>query len=118
MKAKYGHIEDLVLRKKMTNRNRQLKCRYGITLEDYNEMYKKQKGLCKICNKSKRLVVEHCHKSGKVRGLACDRCNQFLGYLEDVTIEFMDRIHTYLQFDGNINTYYKLYGVEKNDSEN
>ena len=65
---------------------------YGITLKDYMRMLQDQKGLCKICNgvgfkmaehHKLQLVVDHCHSSGKVRGLLCHNCNRALGLLQD-----------------------------------
>lgn len=63
------------------------KMRYGITPEHYNEMWAAQNGKCAICgneetarhNTSKKvlkLAVDHCHKTGKVRGLLCQDCNR------------------------------------------
>jgi hypothetical protein len=50
-------------------------------------MVEDQNNLCKICkrppNKIKKLCVDHCHISGKVRGLLCDKCNKGLGSFED-----------------------------------
>lgn len=65
-----------------------LQTKYGITVDDYNEMYQEQQGCCKICGKhekdqDRRLVVDHCHKGGQVRGLLCVNCNLALGLLED-----------------------------------
>lgn len=64
--------------------------RYGITLEQYGLMLEAQGGGCKICGSSspkrkgsKNLVVDHCHISGRVRGLLCYRCNVGLGNFED-----------------------------------
>lgn len=64
------------------------KRRFGITLEDYNKMFEDQKGCCKICNThqldlKKRLAVDHCHTTGKVRGLLCGNCNRAIGMLND-----------------------------------
>lgn len=58
--------------------------RYKLTLAQFNAMHREQNGHCKICqsNQIKRLVVDHCHATGKVRGLLCDACNGFLGKLE------------------------------------
>jgi len=69
-----------------TVRNQTYKSRYGITLEDYNNMYEAQSGLCAICFKSsgaRRLSVDHNHTTGAVRGLLCHRCNTSLGLLND-----------------------------------
>lgn len=65
-----------------------LKTRYGITLDDYLKMQRKQKGLCAICYKTpkqngKNLSVDHCHKTGRVRGLLCVDCNTSLGRMKD-----------------------------------
>jgi hypothetical protein len=98
-------IKDKKLKKKLTNKNRQLKCRYGITLNQYNEMLRNQKGKCKLCKKIKRLVVEHNHENGKVRGLTCDRCNQLLGHLEHIDYDLIDRVHCYLNTDGKYTDY-------------
>lgn len=61
-----------------------LQTRYGISLEERNDMEALQNGKCLICNIiPKRLVVDHCHSSGRVRGLLCDHCNTGLGYFKD-----------------------------------
>ena len=60
--------------------------RFGITEDDYNDMYNAQMGLCAICHKPEngiKLAVDHCHDSGKVRGLLCKRCNMGIGLLGD-----------------------------------
>lgn len=64
-------------------RSNKLKNRYGISLIDYEELFNKQNGLCKICGKEKELHVDHSHKTGEVRGLLCHRCNNGLGCFDD-----------------------------------
>lgn len=60
---------------------------YGLTIEDYNRMFLEQRGACSICNKKEeKLCVDHDHKTGKVRGLLCLKCNFGLGFLQDSKI--------------------------------
>lgn len=64
-----------------------LKSKYGITLEQYNEMLNSQGGVCAVCHnppsESKRLAVDHNHKTGEVRALLCSKCNCALGQLNE-----------------------------------
>lgn len=64
--------------------------KYGITPEDYDAMWEKQKGRCLICGEKKErkgkyysLYVDHNHTTGKVRGLLCQRCNFLIGQARD-----------------------------------
>ena len=60
--------------------------RYGLSEDDYQSLFKKQKGSCAVCLKpfgDRRIVVEHCHKTNKVRGLAHYGCNTALGAFSD-----------------------------------
>ena len=63
---------------------------YGITPDDYIQMLGNQNGECAICGspdsgciKKERLHVDHCHTTGKVRGLLCTNCNQAIGKFKD-----------------------------------
>lgn len=66
-----------------------LRTRYGITRETYNEMLENQGGGCAICARKspgngkgdQYFDVDHCHETGKVRGLLCRQCNVLLGQL-------------------------------------
>lgn len=66
-----------------------VKRKYGLTREMWDEMFKKQGGLCALCRKRSmgkgggRLDVDHCHETGRVRGLLCRHCNTALGILGD-----------------------------------
>jgi hypothetical protein len=60
---------------------------YGITPDEFKAMFEKQKGLCAICGELPRtkrnLHVDHCHATGKVRGLLCNGCNTGIGALKE-----------------------------------
>lgn len=71
-----------------------LKRLYGITVIEYNELFKKHNGVCGICFKPEtrkgrvsgnvmKLVVDHNHDTMKVRGLLCNGCNIALGKFND-----------------------------------
>ena len=64
---------------------RELRVRYGLTVEQYNELRAQQGEACAICRvkPNARLVVDHCHKTGRVRGLLCGECNLALGKFRD-----------------------------------
>jgi hypothetical protein len=60
--------------------------KYGMTLEDYQALSRKQGGVCAICRKPPRrgrlLCVDHNHVTNLVRGLVCSGCNVTVGFLE------------------------------------
>jgi Autographiviridae endonuclease VII len=62
-----------------------LKTKYGMSVEDYDAMLLRQGGVCSICKRHPRqtLIVDHCHKTRKVRGLLCHKCNVALGFYHD-----------------------------------
>ena len=69
-----------------------LKKRYGVTVEQYNEMLAEQNGVCAVCEKPEAneiggktpsLAVDHDHKTGKIRALLCSNCNRALGLFND-----------------------------------
>lgn len=71
-----------------SKRKSYLMLRYGITIEQWQEMFDNQNGCCAICGKHqskmvKTLSVDHDHKTGIVRGLLCHQCNAALGNLCD-----------------------------------
>lgn len=63
-------------------RERHLIRKYGVTLADYDRMFAKQDGKCAICKKTQERAfdVDHCHKTGRVRGLLCTSCNRMIGH--------------------------------------
>jgi hypothetical protein len=58
---------------------------YGMSQEDYDRLVARQGGACAICGKrpAKALCVDHCHATGKIRGLLCRKCNLGIGHLDD-----------------------------------
>lgn len=62
-----------------------LKYNYGISVKRYSEIFQAQGRVCAICHKTpdKPLVVDHCHKTDKVRQLLCRNCNSGIGFLQD-----------------------------------
>lgn len=84
-------------------RGYKLIAKYGITLEQYQELLDKQDGRCAVCGTDKpwpdssrtNFVVDHCHSTGRVRGLLCATCNLMLGYAKDQT-EILRAAITYL----------------------
>ena len=75
-------------------RNR-LRNTYGITLAIYEDLLSKANGVCPLCLKKKdKLCIDHCHSTGKVRGLICNNCNTLIGHIENT--EKMERITAYL----------------------
>lgn len=65
-----------------------LRYKFNISIDEYNSILKKQDNKCAICNMSetqRNLAVDHCHKTGKIRGLLCNRCNKGIGLFSDNT---------------------------------
>lgn len=74
--------------RRRNNRSRYLLAKYGITSEQWDQMFSDQGGLCAICQRPEeegvsRLHVDHCHDSGKVRALLCHSCNTGIGHFRD-----------------------------------
>ena len=75
---------------------RRLKHEYGMSKDDYTRLLQTTKGKCQICLLEKKLVIDHCHVSGKVRGMLCTNCNTALGHFKDKTTVLKNAI-TYLE---------------------
>jgi hypothetical protein len=89
---------------KLVSRRKKLK-RYGITIDQYDALLKLQNNCCKICSThesefNKRLAVDHCHTTGKVRGLLCMACNILLGKAKD-NINTLNNAIDYLNNNNN-----------------
>ena len=89
------------------DRARMLKS-YNLSLEDYQVMVEEHAGSCGICGgqgfelspgQRLLLVIDHCHKSGAVRGLLCHNCNRGLGLFKD-NVESLKNAIIYLERDG------------------
>lgn len=84
------------------SRQYRLKTRFGISLEEYDSMFQEQKGSCAICGTSlnesgrKNFSVDHCHSTGKVRGLLCHKCNSGIGFLND-DVNLLEKAISYLK---------------------
>jgi hypothetical protein len=70
--------------------------KYGLTIEDFEELANHQNLLCAICGRERKLHVDHDHSSGMVRGLLCQPCNTSLGHFNERVQTLSDSI-TYLQ---------------------
>lgn len=88
-------------------RNTMLKRRYGLTHEEYEAMLSRQNGCCAICKKPEtidntrrgkpsRLAVDHCHATGKVRGILCSACNRGIAAFRD-DAELLQRAIDYIK---------------------
>ena len=81
-----------------TKRNKLKK--YGLTLDQFNALCKKQQGRCAICRKLPKadqvLHVDHDHKTRRVRGLLCPGCNRGIGMLQDSS-KLLRRALVYLE---------------------
>jgi hypothetical protein len=74
------------------DKNYNLLKKFGITIDQYDRLLEEQRGVCAICKREEvkakqgvimALAVDHCHKTGKVRGLLCNSCNLALGKFGD-----------------------------------
>lgn len=86
--------------KKLMTRMRQVAKKYNVPLGTYYNLMKSQEHKCALCTKhrdefDKDFAVDHCHTTGKIRGLLCQECNLGLGKFKDDTI-VMDKAISYL----------------------
>ena len=86
-------------------RRKRLKISYKITTTIYEKMLTDQNGKCAICGKTKNQTqsgkeipfgIDHCHKTGQIRGLLCNKCNSAIGFFED-RIPYMELGIAYLR---------------------
>lgn len=95
---------------KNSRKNTFLKRTYGITLKDYEKLLKQQNNLCAICKtdtpggKGNTFVVDHCHATGNIRGLLCNKCNLAIGLLNENPVIF-DSAKQYLKYHSQVAEY-------------
>ena len=80
-----------------------LQLRYGLTYEQWEKMREEQNFSCMICGISedeygKKLDVDHCHNTGKVRGLLCNPCNTMIGLARD-NLKLLESAVQYLKLN-------------------
>lgn len=83
-------------RVKEIQRNWKRRKKYGMSAEEYEILCKSQNYRCAICRGGGVLAVDHCHASGKYRGLLCLGCNKGLGFFQD-SLEFLKKAVEYLE---------------------
>lgn len=86
-------------------RENQMMKKYGVTVEQFNEMVSHQNNQCEICSKvmdgPREPAIDHCHSTGEVRGLLCINCNVAIGHMNDDTERLMNAIKYLEKYSGN-----------------
>lgn len=97
--ANKSWVRENPIRSKLLNKSSYIRRKYGLTLEQFETMLQQQNNKCLICGEpesiDRALAIDHCHHTGKVRGLLCNRCNHTIGLVED-SIEILQSAITYL----------------------
>ncbi len=102
----WNHHRKLKIQQNSTWTDIHLRRRYGLSEENYREIHKKQGHVCAICGGKNThsctkkvdydLYVDHCHSTGKVRGLLCNHCNRGIGLFKE-DISKLERAILYLK---------------------
>ena len=77
----------------------QIKYKYGLSREEYLELFNKQDNKCDICKKPLegiKACVDHSHDNGKIRGILCNNCNNGIGFFGD-NIELLETAIEYIK---------------------
>lgn len=74
---------------------------FKITREEYDALHERARGLCEICGTDKSadnrpLGIDHCHESGKIRGILCNKCNWLIGASRE-NVDILNKAIGYLQ---------------------
>jgi hypothetical protein len=72
-----------VERNRARNRVALIRRRYGLTTEEHEALFQQHGNRCAVCGSPDDLHVDHCHVSGKIRGILCGGCNRAIGGLQD-----------------------------------
>lgn len=86
--------------------NRKHRCKlYGLTVEEYNLLLLSQNGKCAVCGygQEESLCIDHNHKTDKIRGLLCHRCNRVLGSVYDDPV-ILQKLIKYLENSNGTST--------------
>ncbi len=91
-------------RQRELRRKNTLKERYDITPEEVHGMWLRQEKCCLLCGLSvalygKGMAIDHCHTTGRVRGILCDPCNRWLGKFEKRGTAGVERARAYLGWE-------------------
>lgn len=74
--------------------------KYGLTEVAFREMFQRQRGACAICRtvfkRKSQMHVDHCHRTGKVREILCNKCNTTLGHVRE-DLNFLESLAEYLR---------------------
>lgn len=103
-KERENRTPEKISRDRDYNFSWKLKRKYGLSLKEWKDLLSSQEGVCALCRKrensnSYKLNVDHCHETGRVRGLLCSPCNRALGVLGD-TPEKIEHVLGYVR-DGH-----------------
>lgn len=91
--GKAPHVKGSKKRKQLSN----MFVRYGIPYEDGAKLVEYlENGTCVLCKKQKRLLIDHNHETGKVRGYLCPQCNAAIGFFND-DVRMLQRAIAYLR---------------------
>ena len=95
----------------LTKKNNHFVKKYGITYTEFKNKCNAQNNLCSICNKPQKIInkkhnindlyIDHCHKTGKMRGFICATCNLGIGIFND-SYELFLKVARYLKKHSNL----------------
>lgn len=81
-------------KRQVSNRKHQLRTKYGLSFSEYLNVLERQDYVCAICkitplDSKLSFTVDHCHKTGLLRGVLCYSCNSGLGYFRDSQVNLI-----------------------------